>query len=155
MPLGDLGSIGDTAFNDRTFYGALRKAIEFLHSARPELRILMLTPLHKDHSSYDVNFVNGAGHRLAEYEVAIKKIGVMYAIPVYDAFALSGITKINLEAYTLDGLHPNDAGYRRITRGLIPFIDAFTHQRSCSMSRYSCGATFIILRKNRVNAMPD
>ncbi|MFD0672395.1 SGNH/GDSL hydrolase family protein [Cohnella sp. GCM10027633] len=122
VPIGELGATGDISFDDCTFYGALRSAIEHMLTVEPTRRIALFTPLQRGNAPYDVNYVNAAGHRLVDYADAIARVGAMYAIPVYDAYRTSGITQLNLRVYTLDGLHPNDAGYERIARTMIPFL---------------------------------
>lgn len=122
IPLGKLGRIGDAAFDDRTFFGAYRIAIEHLLTEEPTRRIALFTPLQRGNTPYDVNHVNESGHRLIDYVDAVIEVGAMYAIPVYDAYRTSGITQLNLSVYTLDGLHPNDAGYERVARTMIPFL---------------------------------
>ena len=114
MPLGILGSVGDKGFDRKTFYGAYRTLIEYMLTKKPELRICLFTPLQRDHSGYDVNFQNSAGHKLIDYVNAVKSIGQMYSIPVCDFYSNSGITKLNLHWFTYDGLHPNNEGYARI-----------------------------------------
>jgi len=122
IPIGEIGRAGDAEFDDRTFIGALRSAIEHLLIAEPTQRIALFTPLQRGNASFDVNYVNASGHRLIDYVDAIIEVGAMYAIPVYDAYRISGITQLNLSVYTLDGLHPNDAGYGRIASTMIPFL---------------------------------
>lgn len=113
VALGTQGIIGDTTFDTNTFYGAYRDLIEFILKAKPTIRIVLFTPLQRDNSGYDVNFSNTSGHKLIDYVNAIKNIGQMYSVPVVDLYNNSGITKLNLATYTIDGLHPNDAGYSR------------------------------------------
>jgi lysophospholipase L1-like esterase len=124
VPLGQLGIIGDTAFDDTTFYGAYRKAIEYILTNSPTIRLVLMTPLQRDNDSYDVNTVNTAGHKLIDYVNAIKAIGEMYGLPVCDMYANSGFTKKTLATYTLDGLHPNTTGYVRMGNYLTGFLNA-------------------------------
>lgn len=123
VPLGMIGVIGDTKFDDTTFYGAYRKMIEHILAEKPTIRICLFTPLQRDNAGYDVNYTNPAGHKLIDYVNAIRKLGEMYAIPVCDMYANSGITKLTFGTYTMDGLHPNDAGYDRIGGYASQFIN--------------------------------
>lgn len=124
VPLGTLGVIGDTTFDDTTFYGAYRKAIEYVLTNSPTIRIVLMTPLQRDNAGYDVNYTNSAGCKLIDYVNAIKSIGEMYGLPVCDMYANSGFTKKTLATYTMDGLHPNDIGYERMGGYLTGFLDA-------------------------------
>ncbi|WP_413524212.1 SGNH/GDSL hydrolase family protein [Carnobacterium divergens] len=123
IPIGSLGKIGDTSFDTNTFYGAYRDLIEYILKNNQNIRIVLMTPFQRDNGGYDVNTVNEKGHTLNDYRNAIMAIGEMYSIAIFDAFAKSGLTKLNLDMFTLDGLHPNNEGYRFITRPLIPFIN--------------------------------
>ena len=114
IPLGNQGLIGDTEFDRKTFYGAYRTLVEYILTVKPEMRICLFTPLQRDHNGYDVNFRNHEGYMLIDYVHAVKNLGQMYSIPVCDLYSNSGITKLNLNRFTFDGLHPNNEGYARI-----------------------------------------
>lgn len=122
VPLGTLGIIGDVSFDDTTFYGAYRDAVEYILTNNPNVRIVLLTPLQRDNDHYDVNSTNTAGYKLIDYVDAVRDIGQMYALPVCDMFANSGFTKKTLSTYTMDGLHPNDDGYKRMGDYLCRFV---------------------------------
>lgn len=122
VPLGSLGQIGDTTFDTSTFYGAYRKAVEYILSSKPTIRLVLMTPLQRDNDGYDVNYTNSAGAKLSDYASAVKHIGEMYALPVCDMYSDSGFTKKTLSTYTMDGLHPNDVGYERMGGYLSRFI---------------------------------
>jgi hypothetical protein len=124
VPLGELGSIDDTTFDDTTFYGAYRKLIEHALTVKPTIRLFLWTPLQRNNAGYDVNFVNAAGHKLIDYVNAIKEIGKMYGIPVLDLYATSGFTKLTLATFTTDGLHPNAIGDDRIVDCGSSFLEA-------------------------------
>lgn len=121
VPLGD---INEVEFDNTTFYGALRDSIEYILTEKPAQQLMLMTPLQRDNAGYDVNKVNSVGHKLIDYVNAIKDICKMYSIPCWDAYSISGLTKLNLSLYTIDGLHPNDFGYHRITRSLISFVNS-------------------------------
>ncbi|MFH5184251.1 SGNH/GDSL hydrolase family protein [Paenibacillus sp. TAB 01] len=81
-----------------------------------------MDPLQRDKDGYDIYRVNEAGHRLAEYAEAVREIGLAYALPVLDLYAVSGFHKLTLPVLTRDGLHPNEAGYRRIAGLAASFL---------------------------------
>lgn len=106
-----------------TFCGAYATLIEDLLTRRPEARLNLWTPLQRDKDGWDTTFVNGAGFRLPEYAKAVREIGAYYALPVLDLYAESGITRLTLDYFTHDGLHPNEAGFQRIARLAIAFLE--------------------------------
>ncbi|ALC81151.1 MULTISPECIES: SGNH/GDSL hydrolase family protein [Bacillus] len=122
-PIGSLGAIGDTEFDTFTFYGAYRSLLENLLTRKPTIKIYLWTPLQRDNAGYDVNYINPAGHKLIDYVNAIKAVGQMYAVPVLDLYSVSGITKLTLNTYTWDGLHPNNNGYERIAEIAKGFME--------------------------------
>ena len=124
VPLGTKGVIGDTTFDDTTFYGAYRKAVEYILTNSPTIRLVLMTPLQRDNSGYDVNYTNSAGCKLIDYVDAIRNIGEMYGLPVCNMYENSGFTKKTLATYTLDGLHPNTTGYIRMGNYLTGFLNA-------------------------------
>ena len=124
VPLGNLGIIGDSTFDDTTFYGAFRKAVEYILTQSPTIRLVLMTPLQRDNAGYDVNYTNSAGHKLIDYVNAVKNVGEMYGLPVCDMYSNSGFTKLTLSTYTMDGLHPNDVGYKRMGDYLTGFLNA-------------------------------
>jgi lysophospholipase L1-like esterase len=125
VPIGTKGLIGDSGFDDTTFYGAYRMLLEHILTINPSVKIYLLTSLQRDHSGYDVNFTNPAGFMLIDYVNAVKEIGQLYALPVLDLYATSGITKLTLETFTRDGLHPNDLGYKRVANIIKGFIELY------------------------------
>ncbi|QUY60904.1 SGNH/GDSL hydrolase family protein [Gulosibacter molinativorax] len=122
MPVGTLGQIGDASFDRATFLGAYRTTIEHILTQNPTIRIMLSTPLQRDNASYDVNHVNAVGHKLLDYVDAVKEVGGLYGLPVYDAYANSGFTKLTLATLTSDGLHPNAAGYERLASAFSGFL---------------------------------
>ena len=123
--LGAIGSVFDTTFDTNTFYGAYRSLLDYIIASNPNTRIYLWTPLHRDNAGYTIESTNTAGYKLIDYVEAIRKIAVMYSLPVLDLYNNSGINTKNLSAYTNDGLHPNDKGYERIAELAIPFINNY------------------------------
>lgn len=105
-----------------TFYGAYELTVERLLSANPARRVSLWTPLQRDKDGYDNLTVNEAGHRLEEYAEAVRHVGRIYALPVLDLYAASGFNRMTLPLLTSDGLHPNEAGHRRIADMAVPFL---------------------------------
>ncbi|WP_171630475.1 SGNH/GDSL hydrolase family protein [Paenibacillus plantarum] len=116
-PIGELGS--KDVF---TFHGAYAVLIEDILTKNPTCRLSLWTPLQRDKDQYDIFYVNAAGHRLIDYVEAIKQIGLLYGLPVLNLYAESGLNKLTLPHFTSDGLHPNEAGHRRIADMVVPFL---------------------------------
>lgn len=123
-PIGSIGAVADTSFDRTTFYGAYRTTIQHIITSNPQVNLVLATPLQRDNASYDTESTNAAGHKLKDYRAAVIALGEMYAIPVVDMYARSGIHKRTLDLYTKDGLHPNDAGYDRMSRVAVGQIRA-------------------------------
>ncbi|MCS7462528.1 SGNH/GDSL hydrolase family protein [Paenibacillus doosanensis] len=116
-PLGELGKA-----DVYTFYGAYTTLIEHILKKNPRCRLSLWTPLQRDKDGYDIFYVNAAGHRLVDYADAVAAIGRQYALPVLNLYELSGLNRLTLPHFTSDGLHPNEAGHRRIADLAIPFL---------------------------------
>lgn len=124
VPIGELGIIGESEFDRNTFYGAYRTAIEYLLNQKPTLRVVLFTPLQRDNDGYDVNKINTSGHKLIDYVNAVRKVGELYGIPVCDMYSNSGFTKLTLDTYTIDGLHPSNAGFKRMGNYATQFVNS-------------------------------
>ena len=124
---------GDAAmgcFDDRTddtFYGALHNLYCDLIAKYPNAQLVVMTPLHrvgecKDYNDFGVRCVGA----LEDYVDVICQVAGYYGIPVLDLHRVSGIQPENpvlREAYTPDGLHPNDAGHALIYSRLKGFLE--------------------------------
>lgn len=124
VPIGELGIISESEFDRNTFYGAYRTAIEYLLNQKPTLRVVLFTPLQRDNDGYDVNKINTSGHKLIDYVNAVRKVGELYGIPVCDMYSNSGFTKLTLDTYTIDGLHPSNAGFKRMGNYATQFVNS-------------------------------
>lgn len=126
---------GDAAFGtmaDRTedtFYGSLHLLYQKLIERYPAAQLVVLTPLHRLGEA-DVTYTRFGVRRcgtLEQYVDAIREVSAYYAIPVLDLFRVSGIqpnVRVLQEKYMPDGVHPNDAGYRRIAEKLLGFLQS-------------------------------
>ena len=68
---------------------------------------------------------NQNGYVLEDYVKALREMAEEYSFPVLDLFKTSGMnpTKGNVRVdYMPDGLHPNDAGYKRLFEQLDLYI---------------------------------
>ena len=117
-----LGVLGDT--EDDTFYGAAYALFTRLITRYPTAQFLVLTPLH----CIKEPELSIQGAALPEYVRAIRETAEVFSLPVLDLYAGSGINPNmgNLQAvYMTDGLHPNDAGHRRVFERIDAYIRNF------------------------------
>ena len=124
---------GDAAigcFDDRTddtFYGALHNLYSDLIAKYPAAQLVVMTPLHRvgENKAYNDFGVRCVGC-LEDYVDIIMEVAGYYGIPVLDLHRVSGIQPENpvlREAYTPDGLHPNDAGHELLYSRLKGFLE--------------------------------
>ena len=112
-PLGEM-----TDRTGHTFYGACHVLFEKLMNKYYDKQIVIMTPLHRQ-------FEYDRGRFLGDYVNVIRKVAEVYSIPVLDLYAIAGIQpqlEKSRETYCPDGLHPNDAGNKKIAEKLVKFI---------------------------------
>ena len=122
---GKLGTPSDGPESEYTFYGALRSLCLRLIRRYPTKRIVLMTPLHRRSENATTNEIGLPCHPLRDYVRAIKEVAAEYSLPVLDLFATAGIQPMipeQREAFCPDGLHPNDAGARRLADRVIAFL---------------------------------
>lgn len=123
-----LGTAAD-AKGAATFWGQTRNVIETALTAKPTLRMFFMTPMHRGDE-----FTKAAGSiALRSYRDAILECAMLYGLPVYDQYALSGIGPATFGAYMKsDGfpmLHPNSTGGRLIGRQVAAWINSLGDAR--------------------------
>lgn len=123
VPVGRVQRVG-SGFDCNTTTGALQSAIEHILDVDSEQKIMLMTPLQRDRVGYTVYSDNALGHKLNDYRQAIIDVARVYAVPVWDAYCESGLNMVTLHTYTVDGLHPNNLGFARVTSALAAFIQA-------------------------------
>lgn len=108
-------------FNDRTddtYYGACHKLFTSLITKYPDARIVVLTPLHRLSENNTVKEVrNLPTLPLKAYIDALVHVAQYYSLPVIDLYSISGLqpaVEVIRQKYMPDGLHPSDAGAKRI-----------------------------------------
>jgi lysophospholipase L1-like esterase len=112
-----LGKMGDDKTVD-TFYGNLEKVIYKISSLNPKVKIVFFTPTKRGEIQNQPVYPNpnAVGVTLDQYVQAIKDVCKEHSIQVIDLFNKSGIDTNNLSQYTVDNLHPNQAGYELISK---------------------------------------
>ena len=117
-----MGKFGDTT--PETFYGALYTLSKLLVERYPMARIAFFTPLHRTGEDVPKKRDDGEWTQ-RDYVMAVKRNAEYFSFPVLDLWNVSGLQPalpIIKETYLPDGLHPNDAGYRRLYEIVEQFI---------------------------------
>lgn len=115
-----LGKINND--EERFFYGSYNKLIYLLKKINPKVEIVLVTPLHRDNSNYKSDTINDAGFQLSDYQQAIINIAKKFNLKVIDLYRNSIIQEETLYKYTIDGLHPNNDGYEKISKEMVKFL---------------------------------
>lgn len=116
------GSFADT--DEYTFYGATHSLCKRLINRYPNATVIFMLPLHR---TSEERYVDGRYKRLVDYVNAISEVCAYYSIPVLDLYRTSGLqpeVEIIKSIYMPDGLHPSDAGAKRIAERLAGFLTA-------------------------------
>jgi lysophospholipase L1-like esterase len=117
----NLGTIKDDKSQD-TFYGNLKNIIEKIIANKPEkATVVFFTPLKRGVFKNQPVYpnANSSGFKLDDYVNAEKQVCKLYSIPVIDLFHKSGLEVDNLSKFTIDNLHPNDEGHKKISNVMI------------------------------------
>ena len=119
-----LGCMSDRT--DDTFYGAMHNLCLDLIRKYPDAVIVFLTPTHRleEHRAINEYGVRNVGC-LEDYVNIIQEVAAFYGLPVVDLYRTSGLqpeVEELREKYNPDGLHPSDAGNRRIYRKVREFL---------------------------------
>lgn len=115
-PLGTILPIG-SAFDKETFTGGMQYTIEKILSQNKSIKLSIWTPI-KSTASLN-NAINTQNLTLNDYCNRLKEVAKLYSIPVIDLNEQSGINGVNLSTLTIDGLHLNNDGYKKVCENLI------------------------------------
>lgn len=122
VPMGEKGVV----ISRYTFYGALFSLILDIQLRCPKAQIVIVTPIHRHGEDFVAVRPDGR-YVLKDYVDMIKSVAEYFALPVLDLWSTSGIQPnipANMQRYAPDGLHPNDAGHKR----LFELFDRFIKQ---------------------------
>jgi lysophospholipase L1-like esterase len=121
------GSLEDTT--PATYCGAVYWLMNFLKTTYPNAQTVFMTPAHRkgDYKASSNPKKAPDAQPLVEYVKVIEEQGKKLGVPVLNLFEELGIDPNNEEernAYTIDGLHFNDAGHEFLANALIKFLKA-------------------------------
>lgn len=119
-----LGTISDAKTVD-TFYGNIKNVIDKILTLKPTVQLVFFTPLKRGvfESQPVYPNANGAGFFLPQYVKAIKEVCELYSIPVLDLYSEGGFNEYTLSSYTVDNLHPNEAGFVMLAKKMSAFLE--------------------------------
>lgn len=102
------------------------KIFSYLKEKYPNKTIIVILPTQRWGYTGDVlpekTMTNRKGLTLRQYCDTIAEIAKKYNLKVIDMFNDSGINQSNINQLTIDGLHPNDAGYQKIADVIINYL---------------------------------
>lgn len=118
--------------SDSTFRGRINLALDKVKRMYPSKQIVLLTPIHRaefyaGESNWQPreDYANGCGEFIDAYVQSVKEAGNLWAVPVIDMNALSGLYPLMDEQAQFfhhpetDRLHPNDVGQARMAQTLM------------------------------------
>lgn len=108
-------------FTPDTFCGACNYLFRGLVEKYPTKTIVVMTPIQRTGGEHP----NASGKKLSDYVEVILNAAARYALPVLDLYHTLGICPdipAQKEAFTVDGLHPNDAGNALLADRLYAFL---------------------------------
>ena len=109
-----------------TFCGRANIVMDYLKTHFPTKQIIFMTPIHRalfksgNNIQPEEDFANALGLFLDSYVDAIKEMSNLWAVPVIDLNAISGLYPVydSYQGYfrngEIDRLHPNTAGHTRM-----------------------------------------
>lgn len=120
------------SMDNDTYKGRINIALDSLKRMYPTKQIVLLTPIHR--AGFYANeknwqctedYMNRCGEYLDSYVEAVKEAGNVWAMPVIDLNAASGLYPM-LDAHAqyfnkadTDRLHPNNLGHERMAKTLM------------------------------------
>jgi len=114
-----LGTINDGG-EVESFYGDIQEVINAAKKAKPEAKLVFLTPLKHGYIEGQPSYPdkNNIELGLDDYSKAIKEVCDKNSIPVIDLFNESGIEAENIAQYTVDNMNLNEAGNEKVAKAI-------------------------------------
>lgn len=107
-----------------TMEGAMRTGINLLRQAYPDLRIIFMSPTYCWFAVDNCETVDYGGGLLEEYVEAQRQVAAQCGVEFLDLYHdfYPHEQDQDWQIYTLDGMHPNEAGRQKITQTLITYL---------------------------------
>ena len=118
--------------DNSSYSGRINIPLDTLKNMCPTKQIVLLTPIHRggfyaNEKNWQCteDYKNRCGEYLEAYVESVKEAGNIWAVPVIDLNALSGLYPMSdshaqyFKNKDNDRLHPNDAGHQRMARTLM------------------------------------
>ncbi len=115
-----------------TLRGRVNIAMRFMKERFPRQQIILLTPIHRGFATFgetnvqpEESFPNAGGLYLEAYIAALKEAGNVWAVPVIDLHAVSGLYPLAaahnpyFHLADTDLLHPSAEGHRRMALAML------------------------------------
>jgi lysophospholipase L1-like esterase len=96
--------------------------VSYLKYEFPEAKIVLITPLYRDcFGEYEGDLmirgmVNTQGISLTDYKEVLCRVAEEQQVMLLDVSGEDMLSAESLQALTMDGLHPNKAGNRRLAK---------------------------------------
>ena len=97
-------------YDEKSYIGSLRKAINTLQVAYPEAEIILLTPNKTIEFSWGEGIQSEVGGKLEDYVNALQKLGDELNVYVLDNYREIPIILEKHWELLADGTHPNEQG---------------------------------------------
>lgn len=116
-------------YDEYTFLGALRSAVTDLRERNPDVGILLVTPTYTWYMEQELTCeeIDNGGGLLEDYvnaELALARELDVEALDLYHDF-FPHESPGDWERYTLDGVHPNEAGREKITGEIMNILESW------------------------------
>ena len=119
VPLGDVNSTDIS-----TFAGAMNNLLRKIYTDNPECRVVILTPIQRLYvSDFGIGTPNANGHYLIDFCRMCEKVAAKRSTACINMYEVCGINQTNLYYYTVEGVHPVNQGFARMTNAIIPVLD--------------------------------
>jgi hypothetical protein len=122
IPIGTTADY-DNATGVMTYYGALRAFKDKVSELSGNAVVIASNALRRNNSGYTSTSKNSNGDTLESYEKALAYVCMKNGWEFVDQYRLCALSDNVLEFATLDGLHPNNLGFRM---AVVPWYTMFS-----------------------------